>query len=730
MSSSISWSAFGTSAPSFSFLQASQTATLRLVTTAVHEVFHALFFNSRLFVDFIAGPNALYGDATGPVSSGGITKTVSARGRNVTVISLPSVLQAARSIVGCDALEGAELENQGSTGTASEHWESRIWLDELMTGLSGDSAESPGHYESVSNLTLALAVDSGWYSVEWDGAHAIPFAQDRGCSFAQASCTSTSLTQSNDMFCEQRDYQTCSWDRTRLGMCYSNFTSAALSSHGLLLDDCEVPKPVAGGDCGNPLNALTVDTQRGESYSESSYCYELGGENIVRSGEELANYGSGCFASRCDDRGYLYVTVAGVEQKCLDGSTFAFPVTRGFTGGRIKCPRNADVICNIAGCPKRCSGNGSCWKGVCQCSFGWAGAACDVPACVTNGAAEYTCPLGKMCHIKSGLCTDPPPPPPPFPPPAPPSPPPPPPSPPSPPPPPLPPIAPPPPPSPPPPPMPPPPPLPVLSPAEMMSIYQVDFALDLAGVSLQTFNRTAYIDGVHLATGLDEQNISIGDVQSVTLRRRRRRRRLRMYLGRSLLMQLPSNAGVRVYTSVVVNRETHPVVGALAEAIVATTQSGTMAQALLSSGLTDVHAVGVAGIATTSAGRSIADSPVLPAASYSSEGRIIARSPLYTPLNIVPESASSERDYIDWLPWMIGVGAGCIILAFAALCCLATPRGRVMFADAVTPPSNSSAGLIIRPKKKKQPMQSSTARVSPAPAVAKVQVRSRAVDRL
>ena len=253
-----------------------------------------------------------------------------------------------------------------------------------------------------------------------------------------------------------------------------------------------------------------------------------------------------------------------------------------------------------------------------------------------------------------------------------------------------------------------------------MSIYQVDFALDLAGVALQTFNRTAYIDGVHLATGLETQSIRIDDVQSVTLRRR-------LYW-RTLAQHLTTNGGVRVYTSIVVNRETHPVVGALAEAIVATTQSGTMAQAMIVSGLDGVHAVGVAGIATTSAGRSIADSPVLPAASYTREGRIVPRSHLYTPLDIVPASASSERDYIDWLPWMIGVGAGCVTLALAALCCLATPKGRVLFADAVAPASNSSSDFIVCPKRKaKQP---ASAKVSPAPAVAKVHVRSRAADRL
>lgn len=40
--------------------------------------------------------------------------------------------QAARDQFGCATLNGAELENDGGSGTAGSHWEERVFLGELM----------------------------------------------------------------------------------------------------------------------------------------------------------------------------------------------------------------------------------------------------------------------------------------------------------------------------------------------------------------------------------------------------------------------------------------------------------------------------------------------------------------------------------------------------------------------------------------------------------------------
>ena len=54
-------------------------------------------------------------------------------------------------------MKGAPLENEGGYGTVDSHWERRLFLGEIMVGSSAISSRSV-----LSNLTLALAEDSGW----------------------------------------------------------------------------------------------------------------------------------------------------------------------------------------------------------------------------------------------------------------------------------------------------------------------------------------------------------------------------------------------------------------------------------------------------------------------------------------------------------------------------------------------------------------------------------------
>lgn len=42
-------------------------------------------------------------------------------------ITTPNVVAAARDHLGCEALQGAQLENFGGAGTAGGHWEERLF---------------------------------------------------------------------------------------------------------------------------------------------------------------------------------------------------------------------------------------------------------------------------------------------------------------------------------------------------------------------------------------------------------------------------------------------------------------------------------------------------------------------------------------------------------------------------------------------------------------------------
>ena len=88
----------------------------------------------------------------------------------------------ARQHFGCSTLQYLFLENDGGSGTASGHWEKKFFGNELMTGqMSG--------YPIMSNITLAVMEDSGWYKVNYDTAQNFTWGKGYGCSFFGSSCS-------------------------------------------------------------------------------------------------------------------------------------------------------------------------------------------------------------------------------------------------------------------------------------------------------------------------------------------------------------------------------------------------------------------------------------------------------------------------------------------------------------------------------------------------------------
>ena len=79
-------------------------------------------------------------------------------GSLVSVINTPKVLAVARQHYNCKSLTGIPLENQGSTGSAGSHWESRYMLGDYM--ISTDYMDNV-----ISDITLALFEDSKIYKV-------------------------------------------------------------------------------------------------------------------------------------------------------------------------------------------------------------------------------------------------------------------------------------------------------------------------------------------------------------------------------------------------------------------------------------------------------------------------------------------------------------------------------------------------------------------------------------
>lgn len=124
-----------------------------MVLTMIHEIMHVMGWSDSAiatYQDFRKEGDVKTYDQP--------TKEVTLRGKTVKLVTTPEVVKTAREHFGCDSLEGLELEDQGGSGTAGSHWDERVAREDLMCGIIGD-------YKGLSKFTMALFVDSGWYSI-------------------------------------------------------------------------------------------------------------------------------------------------------------------------------------------------------------------------------------------------------------------------------------------------------------------------------------------------------------------------------------------------------------------------------------------------------------------------------------------------------------------------------------------------------------------------------------
>ena len=187
-------------------------------------------------------------------------------------VRTPAVLARARSHYDCvcggdgdgltaGCIQYMPLENSGGDGTAASHWEKRTMGNEIMSGtLSSDLAP-------ISNITLALFEDSGWFEpnydvagpecyvrAQWctarlrsageDGGYVLPIKRadapvfpqrvpllwgaGRGCSFVTGSCAGDAWDVEG-YFCDASAPATggCTVGRVSVGYCsYSTYSSS------------------------------------------------------------------------------------------------------------------------------------------------------------------------------------------------------------------------------------------------------------------------------------------------------------------------------------------------------------------------------------------------------------------------------------------------------------------------------------------------------------------------
>ncbi|KAL5517551.1 hypothetical protein EMCRGX_G003113 [Ephydatia muelleri] len=316
-----------------------------MIAVAKHEIIHSLGFSPYYFAfyrdqngfprtprdPYTNLPSVVNGqyDISKVVMTYNHTNWAVANGiinHKVNMMFTPNVVARARAHFNCPTLPGLELENGGGPGSEMSHWEARILGTELMTS-------TPAFNLKLSEMTLALLQDTGWYQVDFSKAEPLQWGKNAGCQFVLGSCRGYINNRlptggSTVPFCSDITNTSkplklgCTLDRDATGYCNLRKLSEVLPRDYQYL----------GTDIGGALpiydycpfyNAARGINFLGETYGPGSSCLLEGkkgwsvttvstGKVIVR---DPNNYGAGCYQVSTT-KGITTVTVLNTAYKC------------------------------------------------------------------------------------------------------------------------------------------------------------------------------------------------------------------------------------------------------------------------------------------------------------------------------------------------------------------------------------------------------------------------------
>ena len=165
-----------------------------IVMLLLHDITHILGFDSNVFPYFKSGSQL-------------ITRTIN--GVEKQLFTGKNVIKYAKKHFNCDNIEGIELENQ----VGGTHWEARIMLGDYMIGV--DYSEI-----AISEISLALLEDSGWYKINYYTGGLFRYGKGEGCAFLNTKCVTDGIPNFPKEFCTNNYEEKCSSGYLNRGKCF------------------------------------------------------------------------------------------------------------------------------------------------------------------------------------------------------------------------------------------------------------------------------------------------------------------------------------------------------------------------------------------------------------------------------------------------------------------------------------------------------------------------------
>eukprot|EP00484_Ammonia_sp_Unknown_P016949 CAMPEP_0197044084 /NCGR_PEP_ID=MMETSP1384-20130603/20219_1 /TAXON_ID=29189 /ORGANISM="Ammonia sp." /LENGTH=806 /DNA_ID=CAMNT_0042475481 /DNA_START=68 /DNA_END=2488 /DNA_ORIENTATION=+ len=389
------------------------------IVVMLHETTHILIMGPELWDDFR--------DANGDkIPQSDIVSEQQPDG--LYYITAPTVQQFARLHYDCDTLIGFPLEDTGNAGSAGAHWDEKYAMSSLM------GSTIWGGLQYMTQFTMALMADSGWYYVDYSFIEPYHFAKNAGCQIFHADCIDPDSGTSNwpQFWCMSPSDNGCNYNYQAPAYCEYYFYDEDLPWQAQYFSDGAHGGPAASDYCPfRDPNTHIYDfeaacwDQRGNSLVPRTYSWEWYGLNSrcvdVDEGSAWNGY---CFEHECfgfdaSRKQWQGVTIHIDEYEAINCSQWEQPdgavMTTKYSYSQqvyITCP-NIDSICGTTSRPFECFwGNWNDDLSQCVCSAGYVGDQCDTedrsigPELLLNNGITKSPTLSPTMPVSKVVCVE------------------------------------------------------------------------------------------------------------------------------------------------------------------------------------------------------------------------------------------------------------------------------------------------------------------------------------